>query len=136
MWLRSFGRKPQDANPGGALQMVQLEEQVVGDICVLSVLAARIDAQNKAVISKSVGDAVERGFQKVVLDLHRVDFVDSTGLGAIVHAIKLLGNPQNLLVTGLNDTVATLFRLTRVEKVLTVLPSVEEALHAFQSRDK
>lgn len=62
----------------------------------------------------------------VVLDLTRVSFIDSSRFGAIVSSMKQLGVDKKLDLPGLSETVANVFRLTRMDMVFEIHESVEE----------
>lgn len=71
----------------------------------------------------AIGDA-----RRVVLDLSHVSFIDSSGLSAIVTLRKGLGTEGTLSVVGLQPNVATLLRLTRLDRVFPSYATVVEAL--------
>jgi anti-anti-sigma factor len=55
----------------------------------------------------------------VLIDLEKVTFMDSSGLGAIVSATKTVRSAgAKLYVCSINDQVQMLFQLTRMDKVL------------------
>ncbi len=62
---------------------------------------------------------------RIVLDLGAVEFIDSSGLGAIVAAMKQLRSGQRLELAGLTGTVAKVFRLTRMDSVFRIHDSAE-----------
>ena len=64
----------------------------------------------------------------LILDMGQTDYMDSAGLGLIMNAYTHAQNAGGkLLLAGVNDRVATLFALTRVDGVLSLYPSVEAA---------
>lgn len=65
---------------------------------------------------------------RVVLDLGRVEFVDSSGLGAIVAAMKQLEEGRRLELAGLAPLVDRVFRLTRLDTVFRIHRNLEEAM--------
>lgn len=67
--------------------------------------------------------------ERVVLDLSDVTFLDSSGLGALVAAMKLIA-PQRLDLAGLTPNVARVFRLTRMDTVFVIHPTAAEAAGA------
>lgn len=73
-------------------------------------------------------DATKNGPGRVVLDLARVQFLDSSGLGAIVAVKKLLAPDQVLELSGLTPTVEKVFRLTRMDSIFTIHPTIEVAV--------
>ena len=58
---------------------------------------------------------IEAGHTRLVLDLSGVDFVDSSGLGAIVACLKRLGPRGDLAIAGARGAVSRLFTLTRMD---------------------
>ena len=69
---------------------------------------------------------------RVVLNLGRVDFLDSSGLGAVVGVMKLLGNGRRLELVGLTPNVQKVFRLTRLDTVLTIHESLAAAFPGLE----
>lgn len=62
---------------------------------------------------------------RVLLDLSNVIFIDSSGLGAVVAVMKLLGPERPLELAGLTGNVEKVFRLTRMDKVFTIHPTLD-----------
>lgn len=98
-------------------------EDNIGNVVVLRVKAGRIDAAAAPAFRQALGVFVKRGLPHFVLDLSAVTFIDSTGLGALVSALKAGTNPGGVAVAGAKDSVATLFKLTRMDKVFRLFPS-------------
>jgi anti-sigma B factor antagonist len=65
---------------------------------------------------------------RVVLDMSRVAFLDSSGLGAVVAVMKALAPDRRLELSGLTVNVQKVFRLTRMDSVFTIHPSVPDSL--------
>ena len=99
-----------------------------GDAQIVTVEHDRIDAAMAIEFKDEMRSETENGPDRVILDLSAVDFVDSSGLGAIVAAMKQLGNGRKLELAGLTPTVAKVFRLTRMDTVFSLHPSLEDAL--------
>lgn len=64
----------------------------------------------------------------VLLDLSTVDFLDSSGLGAVVAARKLVGDGRKLELAGLTPAVDKVMTLTRMNSVFPIHGTVEAAL--------
>jgi anti-sigma B factor antagonist len=100
-------------------------------IVVMRVKSARIDAASAPAFRESLGQLVERGLSRFVIDLSEVTFVDSTGLGALVSALKVTGRPGSVAVSGAKESVATLFKVTRMDKVFRLFPDEAQAAAAM-----
>lgn len=94
---------------------------------VLRVGGNRIDASCAAEFRSAMAVVVARGTNRFVIDISGVDFIDSTGLGALVSTLKASGPSGAVAVAGANESVAILFKLTRMDKVFRMFASVGEA---------
>jgi anti-sigma B factor antagonist len=100
--------------------------EIDGDLLV-RVLDDRIDAAAAVQFRDAMRSATEAGHQRVVLDLSRVTFVDSSGLGAIIAAMKHMGNDRTLELASLQPAVSKVFRLTRLDEIVKVHPEIAAA---------
>ncbi len=71
----------------------------------------------------------------VLLDMSEVEFLDSSGLGAVVAARKMLGSNRTLALAGLQPAVDKVMRLTHMDRVFPIYPDTEAFL-AGQARDE
>ena len=94
---------------------------------MVSVNELRIDASVAIQFKDRMREETENGETRVILDLSRVDFIDSSGLGAIVAAMKQLGTDRRLDLAGLNPNVDKVFRLTRMDTVFTLHRDLSDA---------
>lgn len=70
----------------------------------------------------------------VLLDMSEVEFLDSSGLGAVVAARKMLGADRTLALAGLQPAVDKVMRLTHMDRVFPIYPDAAAFL-AGQVRD-
>jgi anti-sigma B factor antagonist len=110
---------------------MRFEENRIGDVLVAKVLDARIAADVAPVFKAHLTGYLEKGERSVVLDLAAVSFIDSSGLGALISSLKALGSDGHLVISGARGTVASMFKLTRMDKVLRLFGTTEEALAAI-----
>lgn len=80
----------------------------------------RLDAAIAIQFKDRMREIATQPSERVVLDLSRVAFVDSSGLGAIVSVMKFLAPARKLELAGLTPTVEKVFRLTRMDSVFTI----------------
>ncbi len=95
---------------------------------VITVHAKRIDAAMAIEFKEDMRTETEGGASRVVLDLSNVEFIDSSGLGAIVASMKQLGEDRRLDLAGLQPVVEKVFRLTRMDTVFKLFASLDDAL--------
>ncbi len=95
---------------------------------IVSVKDARIDAAVAIEFKDGMRAQTDDGPDLIVLDLSNVEFIDSSGLGAIVAAMKSLGAERRLALAGLTPSVERVFKLTRMDSVFHVFPTLDGAL--------
>ncbi len=105
-----------------------LTSRIVGTVQVILVEDARIDASVAIRFKDSMRALTAMAPARVILDLHKVDFVDSSGLGAIVAAMKQLEADQKLDLAGLTPGVDKVFRLTRMDSIFAIYRDLDAAL--------
>ncbi len=103
---------------------MELTAEDCGAALVIRVNAARIDAAVAIRFKERMRELAEGRAPRVVLDMSAVEFLDSSGLGAVVAVLKLLAPAQRLELAGLTPAVARVFRLTRMDTVFTLHPEV------------
>lgn len=94
---------------------------------ILSVIEKRIDAAVAIDFKTSVRKQADGRSGTMVLDLSRVEFVDSSGLGAIVATMKHLGQDRDLALAGLTPAVQRVFQLTRMDSVFNIFATLDGA---------
>lgn len=105
-----------------------LSTDLQGDMLVITVMEDRIDAASAIQFKDRMREVTQTASARVVLDLSRVVFLDSSGLGAVVAVLKAIGPQRKLELAGLTPTVQKVFRLTRMEQVFTIHGSVPGSL--------
>lgn len=99
-----------------------------GNVPVVVPAVKRLDASVAPAFKQAVVRVVEGGERRILLDLSGVDFLDSSGLGAMVSILKALGTQGTLAVCGAKGPVMSLFKLTRMDKVFSLHADRAEAL--------
>ena len=105
-------------------------EQVEG-VSVATLDVDELDAGNSPEFKRDIAPALQAN-TKLVLDLSRLRFVDSSGLGAILSCLRLLSAKNgDLKLCGMSKQVRAAFELVRMHRVFAITATREEAVHAF-----
>lgn len=112
---------------------MELSSSDVGGTRVVKVIDTRIDAAVAIQFKDAMRAETVGGPERVVLDLSDVSFIDSSGLGAVVAAKKLLHGSHTLELAGLTPVVAKVFKLTRMDSVFAIHSDVAAAVPALAS---
>jgi anti-sigma B factor antagonist len=106
-------------------------ESTVGNLSIAKVLESRITADVAPRFKQDLIAFVTMVKRPVILDLSGVTFIDSSGLGALIGSLKVMSDDGELILCGARDSVAGMFKLTRMNKVFRMFPSVEDAVSAL-----
>lgn len=112
---------------------MSLTSTLINGVKIITVAASRIDAAMAIQFKEDMRTETKGGPDRVILDLSGVDFVDSSGLGAIVASLKQMGAGRRLDLAGLTPTVDKVFQLTRMDTVFNLFPSLDEAISPVKS---
>jgi len=88
----------------------------------------RLDAGVAGDFKEAFNAQMREDEQNYVLDLSSVEFIDSTGLGAIVACLKTVTGNGTLSLVGVHGAAEDLFKLTRLNSVFRMFGTVAEAL--------
>lgn len=99
-----------------------------GDVCVL-VLTGELDISTVPRFERVLRETVDDGPPSVVADLTQVTFVDSSGLAALLGALRTLSLAGGRMVLACaNPTVLRLFEVTQANRTFEIVATREQAL--------
>ena len=99
---------------------MELTTETHADALVVRVHESRLDAAIAIQFKDRMRQLAASAPPRLVLDMSRVGFLDSSGLGAVVAVMKFLAPARRLELAGLSPMVAKVFRLTRMDQVFTI----------------
>ncbi|WP_240377438.1 STAS domain-containing protein [Bacillus piscicola] len=84
-------------------------------------VGGEIDAHTAPQLKDEIIPLTEEQETKVIVDLTNVNYIDSTGLGVFIGALKSAKNHNSKLeLTGLNDRIKRLFSITGLDEVMNI----------------
>ena len=110
---------------------MQLTVEKEGDVAVVTPHVEQFDAANSDDFKREIAPVLQEN-RKVVLDLNRVQFVDSRGCGAILSCLKTLTESGgDLRLCQINKFVRSVFELIRLHRICEICDTREQAVAAF-----
>ena len=86
-----------------------------------------LDGTKSAEFQHQVEQSIESGVDTILVDFKQVTFMDSSGLGALVKALKTVKAAEvNFFLCSVNEQVGMLFELTSMDKYFNILRDREE----------
>jgi anti-sigma B factor antagonist len=105
-----------------------------GELAIVVPHGPRLDAEVASEVRAGLLALVDAGARKLVLDLSRVDFIDSSGLGALVSTlkrIKQLTTAGDVRLAHVTPPVLAVLEIIRLNRVFHAYPTVEDARRSF-----
>jgi anti-sigma B factor antagonist len=112
---------------------MNIERRTVGEALVLSIVGdITLDRAGGVRLADKVRSALEQGHDRLVLDLGRVRYVDSVGLGELVQALSAVRNRGGAMrLLNVTKRLNDLFVVNRLLTVFDCFDQESEALASF-----
>jgi len=123
--------------PGGLDPISELQRLTVSlrggfeqkDGCLVFHFTGQLDAYSEKQFMEYVGDVLKANKLPSVLDLSKIDFLDSSGLGALVQMAKQCKDAKRSFVMVGNSRVTQTIKLVRLEEFLHLVEDLPTALN-------
>ena len=103
----------------------------VGGVAIVTLPVDELDAGNAADF-KAAAVPLAEGNAKLVFDLARLEFIDSSGLGAFISCLRKVNERGgDLRLCGMSKHVRSVFELVRMHRIFEIHETREAALRAF-----
>jgi anti-anti-sigma factor len=97
-------------------------------------LSGILDSASGNQLRRDIADWVDRGVSMIAVDFTNVDFMDSSGLGALVVSLKKVREIDGrLALCAIHDQVRMLLELTSLETVFEIFPNLQEFEQSIKS---
>jgi anti-sigma B factor antagonist len=94
-------------------------------------LEGEIDLHVSPRISEKLAEMIKAKSSRVIVDLSRVTYIDSSGLAVLISAMQDVEEyGGRFALAGLQENVKTIFETARLDKVFLMYPHVDAALAA------
>lgn len=107
---------------------MNIDTTIRPDGVAVLVAEGRINLVTATAVRREVQRVVDEGHTRLALDLSRVEFIDSSGLGALVSGLKTARTAGgDLRLVAASEQVAGVLRLTNLDRILRVFPGPDDA---------
>lgn len=108
---------------------MRIKTKLLSPIQAILTPNGRMDIESSPVVQLAIMDAWNKGAKSIIIDLSEVDFMDSSGLSALVSGMKTLRKTGGrLCICNANAQIRTAMRLTMLDRVFPIFDTLEEAL--------
>jgi anti-sigma B factor antagonist len=103
-----------------------------GSVSVFTPQLKKIDASVAVEFKNKLLEFVNNGETRFVLNLEHVEFIDSSGLGALVSVFKGAGPGGEIKLCAVRESVRSILELTRLDRVFAIHTSEEGAVESLE----
>jgi len=108
-------------------------EELFGDVVVLTVNLERGTIKNADEFKHRLVSIIDKGYNKIVIDIFSCTFIDSSFLGVLVSILKRVVRLNgDLKLVGFQPAVRSMFELTRMFRVFDTFSNKDEAVNSFK----
>src|SRR6059036_4279952 len=94
-------------------------------------LRGEIDLHVSPALTQSLNAMTEKKPERIVIDLSRATYIDSAGLASLILAMQTVqAYGGRFFLTGLHETMRSIFETSRLDQIFKILPDVDAALAA------
>ena len=112
---------------------MKLTDREVGNIVVLELKGKIMGGPDATTFHGKLHEMVSGGKKKVIVDLGKVDWMSSVGLGMLISALTTMKNNQGeLRLANVTKSIESLLTITRLVTIFKTFDSVDEAIASFE----
>ncbi len=120
--------------PEQAPVQLQINTRQAGDVTIVDMTGRITLGEGSKALREMMREMADKGFKKIVLNLQKVVYIDSSGLGELVKAYTTVrGHGGHLKLVQVHDRVKDLLEITKLHLVLEIEPDEATALKAFSA---
>ncbi len=113
---------------------MEIPTEIKLSVTIAEIPVKELDASNAGDLKSAMAPVLDSN-AKLVVNLRRVQFIDSSGLGVILSFLRQVSaKGGDLKLCCLTAQVRTAFELVRMHRIFDIFPAQDEAVRAFDSR--
>jgi anti-sigma B factor antagonist len=92
-------------------------------------LEGDIDLHVSPAVTESLNAMIKKKPERIVIDLSRATYIDSAGMAALILAMQEVeAYGGKFILTGLQETIRSIFETSRLDGIFQIFPDVDAAL--------
>ena len=110
---------------------MQILEDQIEDVYILK-LVDRLDSNTAPELEKKINEIIERGLNRMIIDLEKIESLSSAGLRVILGAIKEFNRTAGkLVICSASEKVGEIFQRAGFNSFLPIVPTLDDAIKDF-----
>lgn len=111
---------------------MKIKEKIEGDVAILSLSGKMMGGPETAELQTSIKSLLGDGIKKVIVDLSKVKWMNSSGLGALMGAMTSMRNSNgDLRLAKVTKKVQSLLMITQLLTIFKTYETVDRAVASY-----
>ncbi len=110
---------------------MKFDDRLEGDIVVIDVSGKIMGGEETTLFHGRIHEYIQQNKKNIIIDLTKVDWMNSVGLGMLISALTTVKNSGGRLVLANITKIESILTITRLLSVFEHYDTREEALKAF-----
>jgi anti-sigma B factor antagonist len=112
---------------------MKLTDRIVNDIVILEPKGKIMGGPDATLLHDKLHEFIDQNKKKVVIDLSKVEWMNSTGLGILISGLTTMrNNGGELKLAGVTEKIESLLTITKLITVFENYDSVDQAVQSFK----
>ncbi len=112
---------------------MNIKEKMQGDVAVVALKGNLMGEPDTTEVREKVYSLLQDDVKKIVLDLGKVKWINSSGLGSLIAAMTSVKNKGgDMRLANITEKVESVFMITQLIKVFKTYETVDRAVASFQ----
>jgi len=112
---------------------MKLTDRLAGDVVVLEPKGKIMGGPDATLLHDMLHDYIDQNKKKVVIDLSKVEWMNSTGLGILISGLTTMrNNGGELKLAGITEKIESLLTITKLITVFDSYDNVDLAIESFK----
>lgn len=112
---------------------MQIHTKIENDILILYLQGNRLDSSDSMDFKEKIQDVIKEGATKIIVNMEMVDFIDSSGLAALIVGYKELRNKGELKIATPGLQLQSLINHVHLDKLLKIYSKEQDAIDSFNN---
>ncbi len=110
-----------------------IKEKIEGDITLLTISGKLMGGNETKEITEKVKSLLDDGMKKIVMDLGKVKWMNSTGLGALIESRRLITEKDGVLkLAAVAEKIKSLLIITQILNLFETYETADRAVGSFK----
>ena len=111
---------------------MKVQEEIKGDVAIIQLKGKVIGGPDATLFHGKIHELVNGGKKRIVIDLAKVDLMNSVGLGMMISALTTINSAGGeLRLANVTKGIKTLLTITQLVRIFHTYDSIEDATKSF-----